>query len=491
MLLLSVVVLAAEPESAPGQSTLNLATAAPKRYEELHLKPDPPVGGGPRAKLPAGRVLKGVVMDETRDSVDFTEIRQPLGRPMSLVVLWRFPSTKVDFVVRLDNEAEHAGLLRWVEDFKSREPEIDALKNLALRNIGKPGADLWHYESTLWPIRGAGSWLVIDGTAERETTERCVLRIEQVLAAYREVVPPRVQPTRPLQVKLFGTMQQFQAYLAQRSLPVENPAMFAPQENLLVAGSELSAYAEQLVEVRKHHDQVEAQLVAYDKSLAEKLAAYRKQLAAGGFTPDEQKKLTELARNNWNKERQEIERQIKIADRLNNEQFENVTRSMFVRLFHEAFHAYLENYVFPHADHDVPRWLNEGLAQIFERGQLEAGTLRLDAPDAKRLTKLHEELKSKQSLSLAEVLEADEGQFLVFHPGGAKASTQYYLYSWGLAYYLTFRQPLLETSALDEYVHRADAKLAAIPRFEKLVGMSLDKFEKQWRADMLSIKSGR
>ena len=44
---------------------------------------------------------------------------------------------------------------------------------------------------------------------------------------------------------------------------------------------------------------------------------------------------------------------------------------MFRRLAHEAFHAYLETYVYPRQAYDVPRWLNEGLAQTFEAGLLE------------------------------------------------------------------------------------------------------------------------
>ena len=69
---------------------------------------------------------------------------------------------------------------------------------------------------------------------------------------------------------------------------------------------------------------------------------------------------------------------------------------MFVRLFHEAFHAYLENYVYPQTDHDVPRWLNEGLAQVFEGGQLESGSLRLDAPDTARLKLLQEDFAARK-----------------------------------------------------------------------------------------------
>ena len=222
------------------------------------------------------------------------------------------------------------------------------------------------------------------------------------------------------------------------------------------------------------------------------LVQFRKDLAAGNYSKDEQSKFARAAESRWKKQQDELEQQIHSAEQRNSDEFNRVTERMFVRLFHEAFHAYLENYVYPQADHDVPRWLNEGLAQVFEGGQLESGSLRLDAPDAARLKLLQQDLRSAQVLSLSELLTADEGRFLVLHPGGAQASQRHYLYSWGLAYYLAFRQPILETPALDRYVHPAAAGRSPIERFQMLVNMPLAEFESNWRGEMLKIKpSGR
>ena len=62
--------------------------------------------------------------------------------------------------------------------------------------------------------------------------------------------------------------------------------------------------------------------------------------------------------------------EISRCDRENVQLFDKVTRQMFTRLYHEAFHAYLENYVYPHDRYDVPLWLNEGLAVLLEGGLL-------------------------------------------------------------------------------------------------------------------------
>ena len=94
-------------------------------------------------------------------------------------------------------------------------------------------------------------------------------------------------------------------------------------------------------------------------------------------------------------------------------------------------------------------------------------------------------------LPLSELLTANEERFLVLHAGGARASQRYYLYSWGLAYYLAFRQPLLETAALDHYVEQAAVRRSPIDRFQTLVGMPLAQFEANWRSEMLKMKLSR
>ncbi len=158
---------------------------------------------------------------------------------------------------------------------------------------------------------------------------------------------------------------------------------------------------------------------------------------------------------------------------------------MFNRLNHESFHAYLENLVYPHALYDVPRWLNEGLAQTFEGGQLEADMLRVDAPDPKRLAQLQSDLGGERPLALEELLTADAKEFLSAHRGNTADASRLYLYCWGLAYYLTFEQPLLGTRQLERYVDLAAADKPEVERFEQLVGMPLKEFEPRWRAAML------
>jgi hypothetical protein len=174
-------------------------------------------------------------------------------------------------------------------------------------------------------------------------------------------------------------------------------------------------------------------------------------------------------------------------ERNNSAKFDVVAGQMFRRLRHEAFHAYLETFVYPRKEYDVPRWLNEGLAQVFEAGLLEADTLRIDNPNTGALQRLQRELAGSEPLSLAELLGSGSDAFLAGHASADRASRAYY-YSWGLAYYLAFELGVLGSSDFEAFLDPRQPAATAVEKFEKLVGMPLDEFEPRWRKAMLELK---
>src|SRR5262249_55868911 len=173
----------------------------------------------------------------------------------------------------------------------------------------------------------------------------------------------------------------------------------------------------------------------------------------------------------------EQRRRIQVAEARNQETSARARRRLFQRLFHEAFHAYLLNFVYPPGEGELPRWLNEGLAQIFETAVFEVGELRLGHADQERLEAVRQALGKKAFLPVADLLRSGAKQFQVAHDGDKQVSDRYYLASWALAFYLTFDRKVLGTPALDAYVRDLKRGTDPLDAFRTLTGQPLSKFE--------------
>jgi hypothetical protein len=441
---------------------------------------DPPPPSAPalgawaveRIRLTDGRELQGFVESEEEGWVNLAEIRRPPGRPM-FVVLRPVQRATIASVVRLEPKA-HAELGRRVEQFVQRATiEAGRMEAVHLTTVEKEGLPHHSYR---------GKWFSLESTADLETTQRIVLRIEQIFTAYRQIIPPRVQPVRPLRMAVFGSLEEYSARLDQLGLKIGNRAVFLPADNLLLAGSELDRYHAEIAAIADKHRELRAELRKVEGQLPDRLGELGRQLQGQGVSRGRIHDLVNRERRNAEQEIKQKQGEIRRYEKQNDQAFERVAGRMLARLGHEGFHAYLENYVYPHDKYDVPQWLNEGLAAVFEGGQLESGTLRLDAPNRAILAALKADLSSSHPLELQSLLAADARAFLVGHDDPRGGSNRNYAHAWGLVYYLTFQRQLLGSDRLQSYVGRQSHPASAVERFEKLIGAPLGEFERAWRA---------
>ena len=435
-----------------------------------------------RIELKGGRTLEGLLLPSNKPGyVRFESVHRPRGRPMYLIGQ-TYPEQSVANVVRLSPD-ERAKLAERIERFKNEVSEVaeqPVAEQIELQK-GEPGGPRWIYPS--------GPWFRLESWTDEAVTRQSIRRIEQIFGAYNEILPARTQPRTPLQIRLYGSMRDYYAFQRGLDYRFENPAIFIPRLNLLAAGSELTAYANRLAEVDRQHVAIRARYDKLASAMPGELRKLSEDLEKSGVPAAERRNTRLAAERRWKQELAEVMLKMQTIENRNRAQFDPVTREMFARLSHEAFHAYLENFVFPDAQYDVPRWLNEGLAQVFEDGLLESGTLRLDSPHPKRLSALQADLQLTPRLPLFELLTADGSAFLVAHPTNVKASQRHYLYSWGLAHYLAVREPILERARLERYVDRRSAVTNPITRFEDLIGMPLPEFEGKWREEILALKA--
>ncbi len=352
------------------------------------------------------------------------------------------------------------------------------MEDLTLTETRKNGVLLWNYR---------GRDFTVESTADEPMTRRVIVRLGQIFTAYRQLLPPRQAAQDRVHIRVFGASDQYRAALGELGLPIKNPAVYLPDENLILAGSDLNRFAAELAQVNREHRQIKEQ---FDAQMAESPARLKRlgdDLKANGVPTAQRLRIVLAEQKKWDDQRRALQRKITALDRKNAAKFNEVGGRMFRRLAHEAFHAYLETQVYPRQAHDVPRWLNEGLAQTFEAGLIEADTLRIDTPNLVALAALQSDLQGPRPLELAEVLNAGSETFLAAHAADDQSASRSYYYSWGLAYYLAFDQGVFDTPRFDAYLSPA-AGIPAVERFETLVGMPLDAFQTQWRQAMLALR---
>ena len=120
---------------------------------------------------------------------------------------------------------------------------------------------------------------------------------------------------------------------------------------------------------------------------------------------------------------------------------------------------------------------------MVESAAVEAGEVRLDAPDAERLERLQRLLAEGGVPPVADLLSAGQAGFLQAHAGGVDETA--YLVAWGLAFDLAVSRPVLSVDRIRDLVRVGDD--AAIPRFEAIVAMPIDRFDRLWRQRMLEL----
>ncbi len=432
-----------------------------------------------RITLTDGKAYQGLVESENPGSIEFVEVRRPRGKPMFLVVRPIDRKLIADWQ-RLE-PAEQQELRARLEKYKNRALiEGRRMEDLALSETRHDGTLLWNYQ---------GHWFTLESTADEAMTRRVIVRLGQIFTAYRQVLPPRWTSKGRVHLRIFGSSDQYRAALTELGLDIKNPAIYLVDKNVILAGSDLNRFGDELAQVVRQHREIKQQLDALAADAPARLKQLGADLKKNGVPTADRLKIVMAEQKKWEDQRRAAQRKMATLDRKNAAKFNEVTKVMFTRLTHEAFHAYLENHVYPRQVYDVPRWLNEGLAQTFEAGILEADTLRIDAPNAPALVQLQSDLRSENPLELAELLSAGSETFLSGHATDGQQASRSYFYSWGLAYYLAFDQEVVGTPQLDEYLSPAAAGSTPIERFEKLVGMSLPEFQRRWREAMLALKA--
>jgi Protein of unknown function (DUF1570) len=425
---------------------------------------DKPAGGDWKFDLiyhRNGAVFRGLVLDETPAGVRFQNVRRQPGRP-TVVITTTFARGEILRVEKLSDADRDLLKARLQEIDPSGRGERQRMEKLELEPIPWDGrADAGRrYES---------EFFTLESDAHEGIVRRTVVRLEQIYAAYARYLPPRCPGRRPTAIILLRSRAEYEARLKALGLRFVNVAYYDPVANRIVCASDLDQLGQELDRLREKHAQLRRDLDRQEAILV-KLYKGKKDLAR------HVQPIRDL--------RQKIDQ----ADRKNEAVFDQATKQLFAVLYHEAFHAYLTGCVYPPPGPEPPRWLNEGLAQIFETAIVEAGDLRLGHADGDRLARTKDAVRKNELVPVERLLRAEAKQFQAAHAGDRSATGQYYLTAWAVAFHLTFERRLLGTTQLDDYVraHAADADPRAA--FEALVGCAVTEYEQELRRYLTALQ---
>jgi len=420
--------------------------------------------------------FQGLILAEGTDRIRFQTVRRQPGRP-TVTLTDTFHHSEIAKVHRLP-EAERQLLRERLAELdptgRSEQERMESLTLATAAWLGRP-REAKRYDSDFF--------ILLSGASD-EVTRRAAVRLEQLYTAFARVLPPKFSG-RPTTVLLAPDAEQYRTLLGQAGLPaLLNPAIFDPQGFRVICGSELRRLGTELQTARAEH---------------------RKQLAAVDLYEQNVRKLYKSSKLDLERNLEQAARErrrVQTADRANDEKFNRATAKLFSVLYHEAFHAYVSTFVYrtlPREDvlagkgtGELPRWFNEGLAQVFETSVVEAGELRADHADPGRLTRIKGLLRAKSTeeglVPLSDLLVAGRELFRAAHADEAAAADRAYLSCWGLAHYLTFGRRVLGTPEFERYLQSINTASDPRKAFETLVGQNLASFERGWHSHLLRLQ---
>jgi Protein of unknown function (DUF1570) len=403
-------------------------------------------------KLANGAVLHGLILEDTAAGVRFQVVRRPPGRPTVTLTTYLLRAEVAG--VKKVSDADRAAVAEKLADLDPRgsteRRRMEALELKPADWLGTPAAAR-RYES---------DYFTLVSPAADEVTRRAAVRLEQIFTAYSRFLPPRTAAGRPTLVALAMDRGEYAKLLGPAAGPVVNPAAFDPAANRIVCLTDLRKLGGDLTAARAYNL---GQFAALDKYEADVRGLYKR--------PELDRHLETVARER---------KRVRAAEAANDAKFDAATLRPLARLYHETFHAYAGNFVYPPGGPagELPRWLNEGLAQIFETAVLEAGELRVGHADPDRLRRAQEAVKGGTLVPVADLLKAGRETFLAAHADQAAAADRAYLTAWAVAFQLTFDAHLLGGPAFDRYLKEATAGDPAAA-FARLVGAGPGEYQRR------------
>ena len=158
-------------------------------------------------------------------------------------------------------------------------------------------------------------------------------------------------------------------------------------------------------------------------------------------------------------------------------------------LQHEAFHQFAHSVINP----DLPPWLNEGLATVFEEGIFLGRSFKLGEVPPRRVRQLQLDIDSGRLIPFREIMmmSLDDWSVALNDKQGSRGATQYNQ-AWAMCHFLIFAQKNGDTIYRKRFldmltrIHKGDDGMTA---FTASFSDNIDGFETQFRKFATGLES--
>lgn len=407
-----------------------------------------------------GSKMEGLVVEEASQQIRFQFlVSKPGVRTLVFEVTYDRSEVASISKAREPGRMLARQQINSIETSKNREAA--KVKKLAL--VKSPWID-----GTAAALLYQGPYFELFSNAKESLVRLVAVRLEEIFAAYVHTLGQRQQPMKTVRIILFHALSEYRDWQQKKGITIMNPAVYDARANEILVGSDLENQLQQLEELNNKHQLQLKELVDQKKQIEKH------------FNGQPPALLT--------KQSQQLAFQLKSLHTENEATYARIEASFFAVLYHEAFHAYLDQWVFPSDRYHVPRWLNEGLAQIFENAFVEVDELRIGRIDEKRLLNIQDEVRRGRFMTIREILQGPAQQFFVRHTQESFEANRQYNASWALTHFLTYDLRLLGNPALVEFVS-SPANGDEVKRFEKMVGIPIEQCEQRWKAYLLRLRT--
>ncbi len=445
--------------------------------------------------LDTGDTMTGLIFSETDDAIIFDMVMS--GSSVSKTMLMQTSVSR--------DKIKEIRKLTAAQRTEARQYLI-SLKQQAKRDSVAEGS--LKIEPTEWPTKIRGRTIpakkvelehfVVEANTDESFLRKAAYRQARVFNAYKEHFGVDRNDSKKVRVLILNSMEEFYAAIGNK---IKNPAFYSPDRKLVAAGCDMAKYKSAIAAIRQQHadlnSRLDAQKARIDKARADVRQAVNDFSAkinnAGRTTPLAKEYMKQLrrAQTRWEvdvmrleKPVKEIQKQIRLVNRKNDMAFDRYTERMFATLYHEGFHAFLDQFLFDdELVKHVPRWLNEGLAQYFELARLEGTRLVLGREDRVRMAVLRRLQAGGGLVTLEEMLSAGAEEYIVEDMSDAETSTKHYLQAWLLVHMLGEKGKLTKEN-LTGFVKALAGGAEPMQALPKLTGMSNAELRKAWNAKL-------